>query len=469
MLTFLRENKINILLCEKVDRLTRNLKDAVAINDWLEENPERQIHFVKQNLVIHKNARSDDKFRWDIEIVLAKKYIANLSEEVKKGQKEKLAQGGLPTKPPIGYKSIGDKGHKFHVIDETKAPLVRKMFELYSTGNYSLNALVKIMCKEGLRGRDNNIVIKSRMHKLLSNPFYYGKARWNGEIYDCKHEPLISKELFDMVQARLVRKISNPQFKTHLPVFKAKIVCEECGGTITWETQKGHWYGHCNHYRKCSQKKYVRQEKAEDQLFPYFDKVVPKNPRVLDWLKKALKDSHANEINYNTRRRDELSRIITVADKRMEESYKDKLDGRVPAALCDKIIKDSIKEKEDALNSLKKLGKARKEYYEAGFAIHELALKSKEIYQSKRATTEEKRLLLSYVFSNLTQKADRITPNYTLAFEFLVKWIHMVNSTFEPDNYRLDKRKGDTFVSPSPVLLRGLAEVRTEYIISRGR
>jgi hypothetical protein len=97
-----------------------------------------------------------------------------------------------------------------------------------------------------------------------------------------------------------------------------------------------------------------------------------------------------------------------------------KLDSEAPASLRNKIIKGSAKEKELALNSLKKLGEARIEYYEAGFAIHELALRSKEIYQSKKATTEEKRILLSYIFSNLTQKADRLKPNYTLAFEFLV-------------------------------------------------
>ena len=103
MIKFAEKNKVTNVLCEKVDRLTRNLKDAVAVNDWIEENPERQIHFVKTNLVIHKGAKSDEKFRWDIEIVLAKKYIANLSEEIRKGQKEKIAQGWLPTKPPLEF------------------------------------------------------------------------------------------------------------------------------------------------------------------------------------------------------------------------------------------------------------------------------------------------------------------------------------------------------------------------------
>jgi len=104
MIEFMKKNKIPVLLCEKVDRISRNFKEAVAVNDWLEEDESRSVHFVKQNLVIHKHAKSDEKFRWDIEIVLAKKYIANLSEEVRKGQKEKLAQGGFPMKAPLGYK-----------------------------------------------------------------------------------------------------------------------------------------------------------------------------------------------------------------------------------------------------------------------------------------------------------------------------------------------------------------------------
>ncbi len=78
-------------------------------NDWLESNQERQIYFVKQNLVIYNKAKSYDRFSWDIEIVLPKKYITDLSEEVKKRQKEKIEQGRHPSKPMIGYKCVGDK------------------------------------------------------------------------------------------------------------------------------------------------------------------------------------------------------------------------------------------------------------------------------------------------------------------------------------------------------------------------
>lgn len=113
MIRYVKENNIKIIICEKVDRLTRNLKDAVSINDWINEDSERQVHFIKENFVLSRDSRSNEKFIWNIKVSVAQYYIDNLSEEVRKGQKEKIAQGWLPTKPPLGYKTIGEKGQKY--------------------------------------------------------------------------------------------------------------------------------------------------------------------------------------------------------------------------------------------------------------------------------------------------------------------------------------------------------------------
>ena len=121
LLQYLNSNpQITVVLCEKVDRISRNFKDGVKLDDWLTENEERQIHFVKQNLVIHKNAKSNEKFMWDIFLAMARQYSNNLSEETKKGLDEKAAQGWYPGSKKRGYKTVGDIGHKFWVIDEDK-------------------------------------------------------------------------------------------------------------------------------------------------------------------------------------------------------------------------------------------------------------------------------------------------------------------------------------------------------------
>src|SRR5205814_7149591 len=88
------------------------------------------------------------------------------------------------------------KEHKINIIDEEKAPLVRKMFELYATGEYSTNVLVKMMFDSGLRNKGGHKIYKSRLSKLLVDPFYIGKIKYNDAIHQGAHEPLINEDLF---------------------------------------------------------------------------------------------------------------------------------------------------------------------------------------------------------------------------------------------------------------------------------
>jgi hypothetical protein len=311
------------------------------------------------------------------------------------------------------------------------------------------------MYKKGLRNRAGKKEGKSRLYDLLTDPYYYGVIRWKDQIYPGKHEPIISKDLFNLVQSKINRKYKIPAYQKHMPVFKAKMDCEECGGTVTWETHKGHWYGHCNHYKKCSQKEWLRQEKAEDILFPLFDNVAPKTDKVLKVLQKALKESHKDEIEYNTASLNEINRRIETAQRRLEAIYEDKIDGKIPPEFYNRKFTEYTKEKVDATESLKRLNEGNTKYYETGFAIHELASKAVDIYKSPKATTEDKRLLLSKIFSNLLLNADKITPEYTKAFEFLTKWVPLLNNTFEPIENLGIKRQKSTFVLSHPAWLRG--------------
>ena len=125
---------------------------------------------------------------------------------------------------------------------------MRKMFEWYATGNYSIARLEKELYEAGMRTRGGGKLGMSRIHAMLQEVFYYGKMQWNGTLYAGKHEPLVSKDMFDKVQSILRRKTKNPHLAKHNSLFKSKIQCENCGGMLTWYTQKGHWYGHCNNH-----------------------------------------------------------------------------------------------------------------------------------------------------------------------------------------------------------------------------
>lgn len=419
MLDHLRINtEVKYILCEKVDRITRNFKDAVKLDEWLNEDEERQVHFVKQSLIIHKNAKSNEKFQWDIYLALARQYSNNLSEEVKKGQKEKIAAGWLPAKPPLGYRTVGDKGHKVHVIDDSTAPLVKRMFELYATGNYSTKKLGQVMYQEGLRTRDGNRLVKSRLHDLLSDPFYYGMLRWNEEVSQGKHQPLISRELFDTVQDNLNNKGTHKHRK-YLPLFKGFIKCGECGGTVTWEIQKGHWYGHCNHYRSCTQKKYVRQEMVEERVLDYLNALTIEDGRIVEWIKKSLKESHKDEIEYHKSSLGELNHRYEQIQRRLDLLYDDKLDGRITKEFYERKFKQYTEEKEVAVESIRQHDTSQTKYFELGMNILELAQRAKEIYLKR--SVEEKRQLLSLVFSNLSLKDGNASSVYHPAFQLIAE------------------------------------------------
>jgi site-specific DNA recombinase len=93
MLAFLKgDSSCRTILAEKTDRLYRNIKDWTTVEDLGAE-----IHFVKENTVYSGESRSSEKLMHGIKVLMAKNYIDNLSEEVKKGQREKAAQGHWPT------------------------------------------------------------------------------------------------------------------------------------------------------------------------------------------------------------------------------------------------------------------------------------------------------------------------------------------------------------------------------------
>ncbi|MCE9585053.1 recombinase family protein [Candidatus Nomurabacteria bacterium] len=432
ILQFIKKNKVNLILAEKIDRLTRNLKDASIINDWVYEEKNNEVHFVKENFIVSQNTRAHENLVWDMKVAIARFYTNNLSEEVRKGQKEKLAQGGLPQKPPTGYKTIGDKGHKIHIIEEETAPHIKKMFELYATGNYSLTGLEDEMYKIGLRSRNGKKILQSRIYELLQDPFYYGKMRWKGQIYPAIHEPLISKDLFEKAQSILKRRGKTHLSTKHNSLFKSKIFCDGCGGVLSWELQKEKWYGHCNNHlksRHCPKKTYVRQDKVEEQIMPVFLNIAPKNEAVLKWIESIILEENAEQIKERETEIQRLNGLLLKIRKEKDKYFEATINKEVPREFCERKIAE-CKIEESALEStLDKVVNKSDDYQELRVIIHDLAFKASQIYN--KAEVDEKRLLFSQLFTNFTQNAYEIKPNYNLACKYLLEWIPKLNDSYE--------------------------------------
>ncbi|RAP36843.1 hypothetical protein DID80_04860 [Candidatus Marinamargulisbacteria bacterium SCGC AAA071-K20] len=165
------------VLVEKTNRLYRNFKDYVTLEDL-----DLSIHLVKQNKIISKDSRSTQKFMHGIQLLMAKNYIDNLSEEVKKGLQEKVEQGGYPGAAPFGYINNREL-HTIEVHPDT-APIVIQLFKLYSTGNYSLKTLRKAIIQENLlSGLSKYKSSVAQLHNILTNPVYIGKIRFGYPDY----------------------------------------------------------------------------------------------------------------------------------------------------------------------------------------------------------------------------------------------------------------------------------------------
>src|SRR5690606_13932799 len=126
-------------------------------------------------------------------------------------------------------------------------------------GEYSIERLTQIMYDKGLRTRGGVKLVRSRLHDILSDPFFIGKNRWKDKVYQGKQESLISKETFERVQTILKRKTTS-KYRKHDFLFKGRVMCKDCNGLLTWERQKGIIYGHCTGCQKGKKRAWYKED-----------------------------------------------------------------------------------------------------------------------------------------------------------------------------------------------------------------
>ena len=425
LLEYVQSNSICHLAVEKTDRLTRNMRDAVAIDDWLQSDKDRMLHAVKEGLLLHKDSKSDVKFMWNIHLAVANKYTNNLREEAMKGWAEKLAQGWLPAVPPPGYITISQNGKRVHVPDQSTKKLVCKAFELYLDPSQSIATVTERLKAMGLVTRKGRPYAKSKIQKMLTNPFYIGINRFNGKDYPGAQKPLISKSLFKAVQEKLSNKRPVKQF-THNPVFKNMMYCEDCSGTITWEKHGEVYYGACQRRSEaCLGKKYIREDKADEEIRAMLEKLVCPSEKIMQWVLEALRsrqqENVANREDVIVALQGKIARI-----ERMEETlYDDKLAGLiVPEKYLTK-RQQLIQEKNELTDQLDRLDESSALQAEYGIALLELSQKAATIYPNK--TIEQKRLILSEMFHSITASGNVVSVKLTKLAEVIAEKVQETN------------------------------------------
>ncbi|WP_051448299.1 recombinase family protein [Bradyrhizobium sp. WSM1417] len=322
---------IRAILVEKTDRLYRNVKDWVTLDEF-----DIEIHLVKEGLVLSRDSRSSEKFMHGIKVLMAKNYIDNLSEEARKGMQEKAEQGLWPTIAPLGYRNVlGPDGKKIIEIEPVIGPVVAKMFAWYSDGTLSLRDVAEKARSAGLASRvTGGIVPISKVHTILRNPIYTGEVHWKGRSYPGRHRPLVTRDLFERVQSVLDRRNATKLRRGPRDfAFSGLMNCGHCGCALVGEIKKGRYvYYHCTGYKGKCHEPYVREEVIADKFSELMGRL-RFSEKVHEWIVAGLHQSHADERKEHDAAVSRLQAEYDRLTQRLSAMYVDKLDGRIDNAM----------------------------------------------------------------------------------------------------------------------------------------
>ena len=327
MLALIEKGEAQGIICWKLDRLARNPIDGGQISWFLQKG-------IIEHIQTHDRSYkpSDNILMMSVEFGMATQYILDLSANTKRALHEKVKNGEYPTIAPIGY--FNDARQKTVVMDKRKAKVVKEAFKLYAEGNFTLEKIADYFKKHKMLSKNGYQLSRDRITNILSNPFYYGHFRYSGELYEGKHESLITKKLFDKVQEVMKnRGWQDRQENNPLPLC-GLLKCGECGCSITAEKkikkQKNgnvhhYTYYHCTKKRGLCPQPCVREEMLASQL----SDIMKSYALPLDWATELSKLADKDEteaiqssVSSSQATKDEISTISSKL-KRLRGIYID--------------------------------------------------------------------------------------------------------------------------------------------------
>jgi len=447
MLQRIENNEASGILAWHPDRLARNSVDGGKIIYLLDIGKITELKFP----TFWCDTTPQGKFMLSIAFSQSKYYVDNLSENIKRGHRNKVKDGIWPQNAPLGYLNVKGGGI---IPNPELSPLIKKAFEAYATGNFTLRQIRDKFNALGLKGKSEKELSVSNYQKLLKNQIFVGLIKYNGEIYEGKHEPIITKKLFDSV-AEVMNRKSKPKgkgLKDYL--YRGFFHCGECGCFITTETQKGHNYLRCTKRKNLCNQKYVREEIITSQIEKEIKKV-SLSPDWLEWMIDENRKDQSSEIKSGELFVNKIEADISLLDSKIEKL--------MIAYLENALSLEEYREMKNIIMNEKQLLKeklsASLQKANNRFELTEKFLKFNMELANDR-TNEEKINLFKKVGSNF-KIIDR-----TLLFEPNSLWRTLLDSGFLGGNSLVSALRADPFSEPvlNPKHLRCfLIDVRTFF------
>lgn len=441
LIKFCKAQKQTIaIVADKVDRVQRSFKEYPLLDGLIQEG-KIELHFNTENYIIHKNSISQERLMWSFSVIMAQSYVDSLRDNVKRSFDHKIRMGELPTMAPIGYLNIRtEQGKGDIILDPDRVMLIRKIFEEFATGEYTLPHITKKTKEWGLlnKTRTKGALGKSHLYKTLTNPFYHGTMIVKGKAYPHKYPPIISKETFDKCQQVLKDwnkkpfKYGNKEF-----VFRGLLSCKSTGRTVssfikkkTYKNGKtGEWI-YLQSWDRHGKQIYIREEKILSQAEKALEALsIPSD--VVSAVKDYLRDTDRTERDFYRRQTDELKKEDTLLQSRLNGLIDLLIDGAINRQEFDD-RKLQIKQRQNDISNLLN-GNREGDYSfkDTLLLLIDICTNVGDLFKS--ATVEQKRTILNSVFLNLSLDNESLCFSYKKPFSIFIesaktgKWSHLVS------------------------------------------
>jgi DNA invertase Pin-like site-specific DNA recombinase len=423
MLEFIEEEGIVNLIYAYGDRLSRNMEDYVKL---------KATNVVLHNAVSGISFSPNDPEQYDQtaafehDQVEAKKFSAKNSHRVRGAYDQRVKEGLWPHSLPIGLKRAASEldGKIVRHIEldgaRNRATLVRQMFQLFATGDYTRAQITAKMRDLGLRSKTGKPFSLSQVEDMLKDPKYTGRLFvWKGALHDWLEDcpPLVPRALFDQAQEVFQNKRRGAVKRAKDYRYKGLLTCDFCGCDIIGDRKekilkrtgekKTYVYYRCTsgkdtvwyreHYKSQKCPMYYGPYFTQEDVDGFFETAIENlavDPGTYDWVKGELEEGYKNleqlrqgEIAGHKKR---LTEIETTQGLLAER-----------AAFSKPPLQAIYERQLDNLEQEKISVKARPESLEAGKEavsledIHETLELSKSLKENYLAATPEKRAKLN--------------------------------------------------------------------------
>jgi site-specific DNA recombinase len=300
--------EINGVLCWQFSRLSRNPAESGMIQQLLQDEKIQSIQTYDREYKPDDNA-----LLLSVEGGLSNQFIMDLRKNVKRGIAAKVRSGGISGLAMAGYLNRQTRYKKWVEPDPERYDLLRKAFDMYLTGEYSVPKVLEALTSWGYITPVRNKIggrplSRGSMYRILQNPRYAGKIPDPYEggfvVAQAQYQPMITEEEYDRIQDLLGAKGRPRLTESKRFALRGLIRCGECGCMITAEEHKKkladgtvnvHRYYHCTRKKPCSQKASIREQDLFSQVEELLDKF-ELSPKLYEWGMEALGEMAEKEI-----------------------------------------------------------------------------------------------------------------------------------------------------------------------------